>query len=134
MLYYAHSGLRHLVLLLAVAALVALGHALATGRTTKAARALPAAFTGTLDLQLLLGILLLVTSYVVRDALVGHLVTMVLAVAVAHGSSVMAKRAANDRREVVIRLVGVSLTLVLVVVGILAIDRGVFESLAPSAR
>lgn len=131
MLYHAHSGLRYLVLLLAVAAIVALGMAVASGRPGKAARILPAAFTGTLDLQVLLGIVLVISG-IYYDALVGHLVMMVLAVAAAHGSSVMAKRAGDERRAARIRLIGVAVALLLIVGGIMAIGRGVFGSAAPT--
>lgn len=130
-LYHAHSGLRYLVLLLAVASIVVLGLALANGRPSKATRILPAAFTGTLDLQVLLGIGLVISG-IFYDALAGHLVMMILAVVAAHGSSVMAKRARDDRRAVVVRLAGVAIALVLIVGGIMAIGRGVFGSAAPT--
>lgn len=130
-LFRAHSGLRYLVLLAALGALVALAHALATRRTTRVARVLPAMFAGLLDLQVTLGIVL-VMGGLMPDAVVGHLALMLLAVTVAHGSSIMAKRAHDERREIVIRLAGVGLTLVLIIAGILAIGRSVLGSAPPS--
>ena len=124
-LFHAHSGLRYLVLLAAFAALVALAYGLATNRTTRATRVLPAIFTGLLDLQILLGAVLLMSGRF-PDAVVGHLVMMVLAAVVAHGSSIIARRSADDRRELMIRLGGVVLSIVLIAGGIMAIGRGVF--------
>jgi heme A synthase len=130
-LFHAHSGLRYLVLLAAFAAIVALAYGLATKRPTRATRVLPAAFTGLLDLQILLGLALFMAG-LFPDAVVGHLVVMLLAAAVAHGSSIVARRAADDRRELVIRLAGIVLSIVLIAGGIMAIGRGVFGSAPPS--
>ena len=130
-LFHAHSGLRYLVLLAALSALVVLAYSVTTRRTTRAARVLPAIFTGLLDLQILLGIALLMGG-LMPDAVVGHLALMLLAAVVAHGSSIVAKRAHDERRESVIRLGGVALTLVLIVAGILAIGRGVLGTAPPT--
>lgn len=127
-LYHAHSGLRYLVLLAALVAVIALAYALATGRTGRATRILPAIFTGLLDLQVLLGIGL-VMGGLFPDAVVGHLVMMVIAVIVAHGASILAGRAAEERRAVVIRLAGIVLALLCIVGGIMAIGRSVFGSM-----
>jgi len=126
-LYQAHSGLRYLVLLAAVAAVIALAYALATGRAGRSARVLPAVFTGLLDLQVLLG-LALVIGGVMPDIVVGHLAMMVIALAVAHGASIAGRRANNERRELVIRLVGIVLALLLIVGGIMALGRSVLGS------
>jgi heme A synthase len=85
-LYQAHSGLRYLVLLAALGAVVSLAYALAMGRVDRSARVLPVAFTALLDLQVLLGIGLVIGG-VFPDAAVGHLAMMVLALVAAHGSS-----------------------------------------------
>src|SRR4051812_20197018 len=130
-LFHAHSGLRYLVLLAAIGALFALVYARSTGRASRAARVLPMAFTGLLDLQILLGIAL-VMGGLFPDAAVGHLVLMLLAAVVAHGSSIMARRSADERRDVVIRIGGVVLSLLLIAAGIMAIGRGVFGSAPPS--
>lgn len=126
-LYHAHSGLRYLVLLAALAALVALAYALATGRAGRAARVLPAVFTGLLDLQVLLGIALVIGG-LMPDIVVGHLVMMVIALIVAHGASILAGRTADERRALTIRLVGIILALVIIIGGIMALGRSVFGS------
>ena len=131
-LYHAHSGLRYLVLLAAVAALGALSYALATNRALRPARILSTAFAGLLDLQLLLGVALFFSGKF-PDAVVGHLVCMVLAAASTHGSSIVGRRSSGERRELVIRLGGIALALLLIVVGIMAIGRDVFGSRPLSA-
>jgi hypothetical protein len=130
-LYHAHSGLRYLVLLAAGAALIALAHALASGRTTRAARVLPTAFTGLLDLQLLLGIGLVIGG-IFTDAVAGHMVLMTIAVAVAHGAAIVARRAADDRRELSVRLGGIVLAVALIAGGILTLGRSILGSAPPT--
>jgi cytochrome bd-type quinol oxidase subunit 1 len=123
LLFHAHSGLRFLVLLAALVALVIL---LAgwTGRKpwTKGARIATAAFTGLLDLQVLVGIVLVATG-VYYPRLMGHITLMVLAAVFAHGLGVAARRAADDRRRYGLALAGVALALVLMLAGIAAIGR-----------
>jgi len=126
-LYHAHSGLRYLVLLAAVAAAVALAYSLATHRAGGTARILARAFTGLLDLQVVLGIGLVIGGDF-PDAVVGHLVMMVIAVVVAHGASIIAGRASTERREQVVRLVGIVLALGVIIGGIMALGRSVLGS------
>ena len=123
-LYHAHSGLRYLVLLAALAAVIALAYAFATARAVRAAQLLSTSFTGLLDLQILLG-LGLVIGGIFPDAVVGHLVMMVFAAVVTHASSIVGQRASSERRELGIRLAGIALALALIVGGILAIGRSV---------
>jgi hypothetical protein len=130
-LYHAHSGLRYLVLLAALAALIVLVYDLATGREVRAARVLPAVFAGLLDLQIVLGISL-VMGGMFPDAVVGHLVMMVLAAVAVHGSAIVARRSSNERRELGIRLVGIVIAVVLIVGGIMAIGRSVLGSAPPT--
>jgi hypothetical protein len=124
MLYHAHSGLRYLVLLAAVVAIVGIAYTLATRRGVRAAHVLPSIFTGLLDLQILLGIGL-VLGGVFPDIVIGHLIMMVLAAVAAHGSSIIANRADSERRALTIRLVGTVAALVLIAVGIMALGRSV---------
>lgn len=126
-LYHAHSGLRYLVLAVGLLAALAFAYALAARRPLGAARGLTAAFTGLLDLQLLLG-LALVAGGIRYGALAGHAVAMALAVVAAHVASVLARRAADERRALTVRLLGVLVPLLLLVGGIMAIGRGVFGS------
>lgn len=124
MLYQAHSGLRYLVLLAGVAALVALLIDLSAKRQSSAARALSAAFTGLLDLQVLLGIGLVIGG-VYYGALMGHLMMMILAVGAAHATSILAKREPDARKATIARLAGVFAALVLIAVGVAAIGRNI---------
>jgi heme A synthase len=127
-LYMAHSGLRYMVLLAGILALVYFLVALSSRRPQeRAGRILMAAFVGLVDLQVLLG-LLLVFLGIWYPALMGHLVLMVLAAAAAHAASVLARRAVDSQRAHATRLVGVVLTLLLIAGGIMAIGRGIFET------
>ena len=126
-LYQAHSGLPYLVLLAAVVAIIALALGLSAGRAGRATRILPAVFTGALDLQVLLGIGL-VLGGPFPDAAVGHLVLMVLALVVAHGASILGRRAGSERRELGIRLAGIVVALVLIAGGIMMLGRSVLGS------
>lgn len=129
--FHAHSGLRYLVLLAAFVAVAYLLYALATGRATeRASRVLTSVFVGLLDLQILLGLLLMVSG-IYYPALMGHLMMMILAAVVAHGASVMARKA-EPRRALMLRLLGVAGALVLIVGGILSIGRSIFGAGVPS--
>ena len=130
-LYHAHSGLRYLVLLAAVVAIVVLGYGLATGRRLAATRAVTASFTGLLDLQVLLG-LALVLGGMFTDRATGHLIMMVLALVVAHGASMIAGKSTYERRELTVRLIGIVLSLAIIIGGIMAIGRSVLGSMPPS--
>ena len=122
-LFHAHSGLRFLVLLAALVALVvqAMG---VFGRKPfgRASRISLAAFSGLLDLQMLLGIVMVVLGCF-YGALMGHLMMMVLAAGAQHACSVFARKQADARRAHTIGLVGVVLALALIVGGISAIGR-----------
>ncbi len=127
-LYHAHSGLRYLILLVAFLAILYLAFGLLTRRAWDSpARGLTAAFSGMLDLQLVFGVLLLFFRPF-YPALVGHIVTMLLAIAAAHALSVAARRAADDRKKYGLALASVLVPLVLIVGGIMSIGRGVFET------
>ena len=130
-LFQANSGLRFLVLLVGAVALLVLLSALGTGRAARATRGLTAAFVGLLDLQVLLG-LALVLAGIWYGALMGHLVLMVVALVVAHVASIRARRSTDARRAIVMRLVAVAVPLALIVGGIMAIGRSVFGSAPPT--
>jgi heme A synthase len=128
-LFSAHSGLRYLVLLVALAAVVALVYSVATGRSVRPARILANSFAGLLDLQILLGIGL-VMGGIFTDAVTGHLMLMVLAAVVTHAAFIVGQQASSDRRELGIRLGGIVLALVLIVAGIMAIGQSILGSSA----
>ncbi|RKI05173.1 hypothetical protein [Corallococcus sp. AB038B] len=126
--FHLHSGLRYLVLLSGVIALAFFAFAVATKRPfDKAGRIIGASYSGFMQLQLLVGIgVLLTRGY--YPALIGHIVMMILAVGAIQGPL-----SANRRRTppgYVLPLVGTLVSLALVVGGILAIRPGLFVSTA----
>lgn len=131
-LFYAHSGLRYVVLLLAVIAIAYHAYGLAARRPVdRTARATAGAFAGTLDLQIVLGVVLM-ASGIFYGALMGHLMMMVLAAVAAHAGIVVAKKAAEPRRYYTAALAGMAVAIVLVVLGVSAIGRSLFQSGVPS--
>jgi heme A synthase len=132
MLFFAHSGLRYLVLLVGFIALLYLAYALFTKKgEEKLGRTLGSVFVGLLDLQMLLGILMVVLGNF-YPALIGHLAMMVGAVVVGHGAMAMAKTAEPAERRNALRFGGVLVALLLIIGGIMAIGRSVFGSGVPS--
>ena len=122
-IFHAHSGLRFLVLLAAVVALLvqALG---VFGRQPygRPSRISMAVFGRLLDLQILLGIVMVVLGCF-YGALMGHLLMMVLAIGALHGCKAYARKQADGRRAHTVALVGVVLALALIAGGIAAIGR-----------
>lgn len=121
-----HSLLRYAVLGMgAAAALVALS-AWRRGGTELAGpeRGTMAVFIGLLDLQVLLGVLLLAFRPF-YPALTGHLVMMILALAVAHAGSIVARRRSPDRPAATVRFIAAVIALLLIIGGIMAIGRPV---------
>jgi hypothetical protein len=83
-LFYSHSGLRWLIVAAAVAAVVFFGYSwLSKKYAAKPARILTAAYSGMLDMQVLLGLILLFTTGVIRYRL-EHMGVLILAALVAH--------------------------------------------------
>jgi hypothetical protein len=123
MLLQAHSGFRYLVLLMA---LVVAGYALygmVTGRPyDRRMRVLSAAFTGVIDLTVLLGFANVFTG-TFYPQLGGHIVMMVLAAAVAHIVHGVMKRKPSDAQTYAPHLIGTLVVLGLVVAGVMAIGR-----------
>ena len=125
-LFMAHSGVRYLVLLAAVAALVYLLGSLRKPSDRRASTVM-AVFTGLLDLQVLLGLLNL-TQVPFYAALSGHIVMMFGAAVVAHGFAISHRNRAPERQSNGFLLIGVVVTLVLLLGGILAIGRPIIGS------
>lgn len=121
-LYHAHSGLRYLVLLAGVAGLVYFAMGLATKRPVgKPVRILGAAYSGLLDLQIVLGILMVAMGRY-YPALIGHIVMMLLAAGVTHALLVVNRR--RPQPGYLLPLLAVAISLALIVGGIMAIGRG----------
>lgn len=130
MLYYAHSGLRFLVLLSAVIAIAVLFWGWNARRPLdRQSRAATSVFTSVLGLQILLGIATVLTRpwY---GALIGHLVMMVAAMGAAQGITGYARKQADPRRAHMISLIGVALSLLLIVGGIMSIRNSPFQMTA----
>lgn len=127
-LYHAHSGVRYLVLLMALVVIVLAAHGLASRRAaTRADRITMSVFTGVLDLQVLLGLGLIVAG-IFYGALMGHLMMMILAVVAAHAAGAMARKSSDHRRAHLLRLAGAGLALLLIIGGVMAIGRSPLES------
>ncbi|NKB89072.1 MAG: hypothetical protein GKS06_12725 [Acidobacteria bacterium] len=120
MLFMAHSGVRYLVL---AAALIALAMSLMKGQDGNAKKAM-GAFVGMVDIQVLLGLLLMM-QIPFYGALMGHIAMMFAAVFAAHGFSVAAKKKEDGGRT---RVIGILVTLALIVLGIMAIGRPILGS------
>ena len=121
--FNAHSGLRYLILLLGVlTALLALAGYLRKKPVDKAGLTLLRVFTILLDIQLLLGIITLVTGQFYAQ-LMGHLVMMVAAIAVAHLGLTRLKKEAPEARGSGRLLAASLIPLLLIIAGILAIQR-----------
>jgi hypothetical protein len=125
-LHTIHSLLRYLVLLAGVAVVITalMGWRRAEGRGAGPERTAMAAFVGLLDLQVLAGLLLL-AAWAYYPALIGHIAMMVLAAAAAHIGSILARRRGPERSGSPIRLATAVVVLVLIVGGIMAIQRPV---------
>ena len=123
-LFAAHSGLRYLVLLAGLVAAVFFAVGLAQKRpVTRAVRVMGAVFSGLLDLQVLLGLVLVLMGRY-YPALIGHIVMMLAAVAVVH--ILLVKNRKRPQPGYALPLVAVVLGLALIAGGILAIRPSLF--------
>ncbi len=124
MLLQAHSGFRYLVLLLGVLVILYAAYGLATKRDyDKTMRVLAAAFTGTIDLTVLLGFANLLFGIGFYPQLGGHIVMMIVAAAVAHVVYGVMKRRPDEEKSFGPHIVGTLVALGCVAAGIMAIGR-----------
>ena len=117
-----HWSVRYFVLL---SGLVAIVVSMTQWRRTPAsglARVSAAAFTGSIDLQLLIGIFMLLTRPF-YGALIGHITMMILAGVIAHVGSIRARRLEPNAPGAKIRAFAFTIALVLIVGGLMAINR-----------
>ncbi len=127
-LFQAHSGLRYLVLLAGLVALAYFVSGLAMKRpVTKAVRILGSSFMGLLDLQVLLGIILVAMGRFYPQ-LIGHIVMMLLAAAETHALLVINRKRPSP--GYLLPLIAVLVALALIAGGIMAIGRGVLSQTA----
>ncbi len=123
MLLHAHSGFRYLVLLLGLIVIAYAAFGVLTNRPyDPRMRVLSAAFTGVVDLTVLLGFanLFAGTFY---PQLGGHIVMMVLAALVGHVVHGVVKRRPQEQKTYMPHLVGTVVVIGMVVAGIMAIGR-----------
>src|SRR5688572_33084552 len=121
----AHSGMRFLVMLLGVmTAVYAIAGMLRKTPVDKTAMTLLRVFTVLLDVQIVLGILTLISGSFF-GALIGHLIMMIAAAAVAHLGAVRLKKAEPAARGYGLLLAASLIPLALIVGGILAIQRAI---------
>ena len=127
MLLSAHSGLRYLVLLLGLAVIGYAAYGLIAKRPyDQRMRVLSLAFSGILDLQVVVGLAYLFTS-TFYPQLAGHLTMMVLAVAITHIVSAVQRRRPPERRTYGPHVVGTLVVLAIISFGILAIGRPILD-------
>ena len=127
-MYAAHSGIRFLVLLAGLVVVLYGLWGLAGKRPyTPLMGRLASAFTGLLDLQILIGVGVLFTRPF-GTQLIGHLMMTVLAAVVAHVTTSVVRKRPEDQKTFGPHVAGAALALALIAGGIMAIGRGVFQS------
>ena len=121
--FHAHSGVRYLVLL-AGALLILYGvYRLLTGSGyDRGLRIFGASFAGILHLQVLIGFALLFSDRF-HPQLIGHILMMLMAAVVAQIPVSVLKRRPLEERTVAPHLVGGAVALLMVVAGIMSIQR-----------
>ena len=123
MFFYAHSGIRYLVLLAAVAVIGYALYGLATKRPyDKTMRILASSFAGLMHLQILLGIALGLTGRFAPQVM-GHVMMMLFAAAAAQIPPSVMRRRAPEARSYMPHVVGTVVALALVYAGVAAIGR-----------
>lgn len=124
MLYYAHSGIRYLVLLAAFAALAYAIYGMVARRPyDQRMRKLGGIFAGLIHLQILLGVGVLFTGRF-YPALGGHVILMVFAAVAAQVVPSVMRRRPMEERTYAPHLIGTLAALAFIVAGILAIPGG----------
>lgn len=124
--FNAHSGLRYLIFLVGLlTALIALVGMAQKQPVSRSGLTLLRVFVVLLDIQLVLGVVTLISGRFYMQ-LIGHLVMMVAAIAMAHLAAARLRQAAPEARGNGQLLTGALIPLALIVAGILAIQRPIF--------
>ena len=119
----AHSGLRYLILLTGVLTVLYATYGVASGRAyDKTIRILASSFVGTLHLQILLGVSLLLSGQF-SSALIGHIFMMVFAAAAAQVPVSVMRRRPEENKSYLPHGVGALVALALIWGGVTAIGR-----------
>lgn len=129
-MFMAHSGIRYLVLLFGAACVVyALVGWVSGRRYDRPMRVIASMFAGTLHLQVLLGVAVILTipgSF--STALMGHIMPMVIAAVVAQLPVSVMRRRPEDQRTYAPHAVSSLIALALIWAGVAAIGRSLLES------
>ena len=119
----AHSGLRYLILLTGVLTVLYATYGVASGRAyDKTIRILASSFVGTLHLQILLGVALLLSG-LFSSQLIGHIFMMVFAAAAAQIPVSVMRRRPEENKSYLPHGVGALVALALIWGGVTAIGR-----------
>jgi predicted permease len=130
---FAHSGLRWLVVLAAVVALVWLVLALAQRRPFEGTtRRILAAWGGVLGLQWLIGVVYMIAWGVFAPYQWTHALLMTGALAAAHGHYALKRRPDNAR--LLAALIGLVVALALVYIGVTVVPAGWTNPTCPAWR
>ncbi|MDE0359049.1 MAG: hypothetical protein OXN92_15120 [Gammaproteobacteria bacterium] len=129
-MFMAHSGVRYLVLLFGVACILYALVGMATGRRyDRPMRVLASMFAGSLHLQILLGVAVILTipgSF--STALMGHILPMAIAAAVAQLPVSVMRRRPEEARTYAPHAVSALIALALIWAGVAAIGRSLLET------
>jgi hypothetical protein len=121
----AHSGLRYLILLAGVLTVLYATYGVASGRAyDKAMRILSSSLAGTLHLQILLGVALLLSG-LFQPAVTGHIFMMLFAAAAAQIPVSVMRRRPVERKSYMPHGIGALAALAFIVVGIMSIGRSI---------
>lgn len=123
----AHSGLRYLILLGGVLTVLYATYGVASGRAyDKTIRILASAFAGTIHLQILLGLAMLLSGSGFQPVLIGHISMMVFAAAAAQIPVSVMRRRPEEAKSILPHGIGALVALALIAGGILAIRPSIF--------
>jgi O-antigen/teichoic acid export membrane protein len=124
MLLLAHSGFRYLALLAGLAVILYALQGMATKRAhDRNMKNLAITFRSTMDISLLLGVVMIMTGYGFYNDLGVHILVMVLATVVAHLVPAVMRKRPQAERTLVPYAVATAISLALVVVGTLSLNR-----------
>jgi len=130
-LYEAHAGWRYLAYLALLVAFVFFAFLLITrSERTKYERVVGIVFAVVIDIQITLGIILLIIQLldgIFRSRTIGHVVIMLLVLPIIHAYSFYARRNPDKlRNQRIIGMVAPVLAVVLIIGGLMAIDASLF--------
>ena len=130
-MYYAHSGLRYLILVLGIIVVFySLSAVVGKRPHDRRLAGMAAAFAGLIHLQILVGMGLVFAGRF-YPAVWGHFMAMLLAAVLAQLPASVNRRRRESERTVMPHLIGAVLALLAIAGGIMAIGRAPWGSVAP---